>query len=66
MLCVSPFHGVKVNKTSLVGIITAVYGLLILIGAIAECPAKHASVSVSLFMVLVGICFYALGKELKR
>jgi len=35
----------------------------VLIGAIAACPAKHASTSVSIFMILTGVAFYFLGKE---
>jgi hypothetical protein len=43
-----------------------VYGLIVLIGAAAACPAKHASISTSLFMLLTGIAFYVLGKELEE
>jgi hypothetical protein len=30
------------------------------------CPAKHASVSVSLFMLLTGIAFFLLGKDIEK
>jgi predicted tellurium resistance membrane protein TerC len=51
------------SRTALLGLIIAVYGLIVLIGAIAACPAKHASISVSIFMILTGVAFYFLGKE---
>jgi hypothetical protein len=48
------------------GIVAIVYGIIILTGAIAACPAKHASVSVSIFMILMGVAFYFLGKDLEK
>ncbi|MEM1586947.1 MAG: hypothetical protein QXX99_05940 [Candidatus Bathyarchaeia archaeon] len=37
-----------------------------LIGALAVCPAKDASVSVSIFMVLTGLGFYFLGNDVEK
>lgn len=54
------------NKTSWVGIATIIYGIIVLIGAIAACPAKHASVSVSIFMILCGIGLFCLGKDIAK
>jgi len=51
------------SKTSLLGLVVAIYSLIVLIGAIAACPAKHASISVSIFMISTGVAFYSLGKE---
>jgi len=53
------------NKTSWAGIATIIWGIIVLVGAIAECPAKEASISVSIFMVLTGICFTCLGNNLE-
>jgi len=55
-----------VNKTACLGIVLTVYGLVVLAGAVAACPAKHASVSVSLFMVLAGAAFFALGRDIEK
>ena len=54
------------TRLTLLGIVIAVYGLIVLIGAAAACPAKHASISTSLFMLLTGIAFYTLGRELEE
>lgn len=54
------------TRLTLLGTVIAVYGLIVLIGAAAACPAKHASISTSLFMLLTGIAFYVLGKELEE
>jgi len=48
------------------GLILAIYGVIVLIGAAVACPAKHASISVSVFMILTGICFAILGKDLEK
>lgn len=53
------------NKTSWAGVATIIFGIIVLIGAIAECPCKPASVSVSVFMILTGICFTCLGNNLE-
>ncbi len=50
-------------KTSLLGIIIAIYGVIVVIGAAVACPAKDASISMSIFMILTGIAFALLGKE---
>jgi len=44
----------------------AIYGVIVLIGAAAACPAKHASISTSIFMILTGIAFSFLGKDLEK
>lgn len=49
--------------SEILGWITAIFGIIVLIGAIAACPSKHASVSVSIFMILVGLCFATLARE---
>ena len=54
------------TRLTLLGVVIAVYGLIVLVGAAAACPAKHASISTSLFMLLTGIAFYALGRELEE
>jgi 4-hydroxybenzoate polyprenyltransferase len=54
------------TRLTLLGVVIAVYGLIVLIGAAAACPAKHASISTSLFMLLTGIAFYVLGRELEE
>jgi len=54
------------NKSAWLGIVLIVYGFIVLIGAIAVCPAKHASVSMSIFMVLVGAGFLCLGRDIER
>lgn len=54
------------TRLTLLGVVIAVYGLIVLIGAAAACPAKHASISTSLFMLLTGIAFYTLGRELEE
>jgi predicted tellurium resistance membrane protein TerC len=51
------------SRASLLGLVIAIYSLIVLIGVIAACPAKHASISVSIFMILTGVAFYLLGKE---
>jgi predicted tellurium resistance membrane protein TerC len=51
------------SRASLLGLVIAIYSLIVLIGVIAACPAKYASISVSIFMILTGIAFYFLGKE---
>jgi uncharacterized membrane protein len=43
-----------------------IYGIVVLIGAIAACPAKDASISVSIFMILTGLAFFLLGKDLEK
>jgi len=48
------------------GLILAIYGAIVLIGAVVACPAKHASISVSLFMILTGMCFAILGKDMEK
>jgi len=53
-------------KTFWMGLILAIYGVIILIGAAVACPAKHASISVSIFMILTGICFAILGKDVEK
>ena len=53
-------------RLTILGVVIAVYGLIVLIGAAAACPAKHASISTSLFMLLTGLAFYALGRELEE
>jgi len=50
----------------IVGLLTALYGLITLIGAAMVCPAKHASISVAFFMMLVGVGMYAIGRELEE
>jgi len=37
--------------------VLVVYGIIVLIGAAVACPAKHASISMSIFMILTGIAF---------
>jgi uncharacterized membrane protein len=54
------------NKLPLIGLVIIIYGLIVLIGAAVACPAKHASISVSLFMILSGLAVYILGKELEE
>jgi len=54
------------NKLPLIGLLITIYGLIVLIGAVIACPAKHASISVSLFMLLSGLAVYILGKELEE
>jgi 4-hydroxybenzoate polyprenyltransferase len=54
------------TRLTLLGVVIAVYGLIVLVGAAAVCPAKHASISTSLFMLLTGIAFYTLGRELEE
>jgi uncharacterized membrane protein len=54
------------NKTSWIGIALLIYGIIVLIGATAACPAKHASISVSVFMILTGLAFFLLGKDLEK
>ncbi|KXA94347.1 hypothetical protein AKJ65_04690 [candidate division MSBL1 archaeon SCGC-AAA259E19] len=54
------------NKTSWAGVATIIFGIIVLIGAAMECPAKEASISVSIFMILTGICFTCLGKNLEE
>jgi predicted tellurium resistance membrane protein TerC len=54
------------NKTGWIGIILAIYGIIVLIGATAACPAKHASISTSIFMILTGIAFALLGKDIEK
>jgi predicted tellurium resistance membrane protein TerC len=51
------------SRLSLLGLVIAIYGLIVLIGAAVACPAKHASISTSIFMMLTGVAFYLLGKE---
>ena len=51
------------SKTPLLGLVITIYDVIVLIGAIAACPAKHSSISVSIFMILTGVAFYFLGKE---
>jgi uncharacterized membrane protein YkgB len=57
------FLRLYINKTSLLGLVIAIYSLIVLIGVIAACPAKYASISVSIFMILTGVSFYFLGEE---
>jgi high-affinity Fe2+/Pb2+ permease len=54
------------NKTAWMGIVLAIYGIIVLIGAAMACPCKHASISVSLFMLLTGIAFFFLGKDIEK
>jgi len=54
------------GKTFWMGLILAIYGAIVLIGAVVACPAKHASISVSLFMILTGMCFAILGKDMEK
>lgn len=54
------------NKTSAVGIAIVIFGIIVLIGALAVCPAKDASVSISIFMILTGLGFYFLGKDIGK
>ncbi|KXA94334.1 hypothetical protein AKJ65_04760 [candidate division MSBL1 archaeon SCGC-AAA259E19] len=61
-----PKGGEKMNKTSWAGIATIIFGIIVLIGAAVECPAKEASISVSIFMILTGACFTCLGKDLEK
>jgi glucose dehydrogenase len=53
-------------RLTILGVVIAVCGLIVLVGAAAACPAKHASISTSLFMLLTGLAFYALGRELEE
>jgi len=53
-------------KTFWMGLILAIYGVIVLIGAAVACPAKHASISVSIFMILTGVCFAILGKDMEK
>jgi len=53
-------------RLTILGVVIAVYGLIVLVGAVVACPAKHASISTSLFMLLTGLAFYALGRELEE
>jgi uncharacterized membrane protein len=53
-------------RLTILGVVIAVYGLIVLVGVAAACPAKHASISTSLFMLLTGLAFYALGRELEE
>ncbi|MEM2169921.1 MAG: hypothetical protein QXE63_03420 [Zestosphaera sp.] len=53
-------------KTFWIGLILAIYGVIVLIGAAIACPAKHVSISVSIFMILKGVCFAILGKDMKK
>jgi len=48
----------------IMGLLIALYGLLVLIGAAMVCPAKHASTSTAFFMLLTGLGIYAIGREL--
>jgi high-affinity Fe2+/Pb2+ permease len=48
------------------GIVLAIYGIIVLIGAAMACPCKDASISVSLFMLLTGIAFFFLGKDIEK
>jgi predicted tellurium resistance membrane protein TerC len=54
------------NKTGWIGIVLAIYGVIVLIGAAAACPAKHASISMSIFMILTGVAFALLGKDIEK
>jgi len=49
-----------------VGIALIIYGIIVLIGAIAVCPAKDASISVAIYMILTGIAFTVLGKDIEK
>jgi len=49
-----------------VGIALVIYGVIVLIGAIVACPAKDASISVAIYMILTGIAFTVLGKDLEK
>ncbi|MFZ8782662.1 MAG: hypothetical protein ACO2OR_01570 [Desulfurococcaceae archaeon] len=53
-------------RATMFGIVIAVYGLILLIGSIAACPAKYVAIPTSLFVLLTGLAFYALGKELEE
>jgi hypothetical protein len=54
------------NKTRWIGIVLAIYGVIVLIGAAVACPAKHASISMSIFMILTGTAFFLLGKDIEK
>lgn len=43
------------NKTSWAGIATIILGIIVLIGAIMECPCKPASISVSILPLSRGL-----------
>lgn len=62
----TPLGTGPMNKTSWIGIALLIYGIIVLIGATAACPAKHASISVSVFMILTGLAFFLLGKDLEK
>jgi len=49
-----------------VGIALIIYGVIVLIGAIAVCPAKHASISIAIYIILTGIAFAILGKDIEK
>jgi len=66
-----PYHIIvkivkTMNKTGWIGIALAIYGVIVLIGAAAACPAKDASISTSIFMILTGIAFSFLGKDVEK
>jgi predicted mannosyl-3-phosphoglycerate phosphatase (HAD superfamily) len=54
------------TKLTILGVVITVYGLIALVGAAVKCPAKYAAIPISLFILLTGIAFYALGRELEE
>jgi ABC-type uncharacterized transport system permease subunit len=54
------------NRTGWMGIAILIYGIIVLIGAVIACPSKHASISMSIFMIFVGIAFLCLGKDIEK
>jgi uncharacterized membrane protein YkgB len=54
------------NRTGWMGIALVIYGIIVLIGAAAACPAKHASISTSIFVILTGLAFLFLGKDIEK
>jgi hypothetical protein len=61
-----PLRTGSMNKTSWIGITLLIYSIIVLIGVIAACPAEHASIPVSVFMILRGLTFFLLGKDLEK
>jgi uncharacterized membrane protein YkgB len=54
------------NRAGWMGIALVIYGIIVLIGAVVACPAKHASISTSIFMILTGLAFLSLGKDIEK
>lgn len=43
-----------------------IYGVIALIVAVAACPTKPVSISISIYLILTGLYFAVLGKELEK